>query len=145
MDQHDVVRVHLFVSEEEVGEVEGAFTEIGVRGRKLSAHGSAPLAEVLFAGSASLTAVGHLIVALRRHFKRGVVVDALSRDGVTIKSDRSIPRGMVIIRSQDGTVEVRDAEGIGQALIGAMANAASQGERSCTESIAPPESEDASA
>lgn len=146
MDQlHDVFRIHLFVGEEEVGETEGAFIELGIRGRKLPAHGSAPLAETLFAGSASLTAVGHLVVALRRHFKRGIIVDALSGDGITIKSDRSIPRGMVIIRSQDGTVEVRDAEGIGQALMGAVANAASQDGRSRTESIAPPQSGDASA
>ncbi|MFC4332025.1 hypothetical protein ACFPC0_30530 [Streptomyces andamanensis] len=137
---HDAFRVHLFVSEDEVGEVEGAFIEIGIRGRKLPAHGSAPLAEVLFAGSASLTAIGHLIVALRRYFKRGIIVDALSRDGITIKSDRSIPRGMVIVRSQDGTIEVRDAEGIGQALIGAVTNAASRGGESRTESIMPSQS-----
>ncbi|MFC9627667.1 hypothetical protein ACFTXM_49710 [Streptomyces sp. NPDC056930] len=146
MDQlHDVFRVHLFVSEEEIGEIEEAFTETGIRGRKIPAHGSAPLAEVLFAGSASLTAVGHLIITLRRNFKQGVVVDALSRDGITIKSDRSMPRGMVVIRSQDGTIEVRDTEGIGQALIGAVTNAASQDGGSRTGSIAPSQSGEASA
>lgn len=116
----EVVRVHLFTSTEEADQAEVMLAESGMRGRRLPAHGSVPLAEVLFAASASLTALTHLISVLRRQLKRGVLVDALGADGVVVKADGSLPRGMVVIRNPNGEVEVRDAEGIGQALLGAV-------------------------
>ncbi|MBT1184808.1 hypothetical protein HET69_12370 [Streptomyces sp. CJ_13] len=105
---------------EDTAEVEAALEESQVRGRRMPAHGSVPLAEVLFAASASLTALAHLVGMLRRQFKRGVMVDAMGNAGVTIKADGSVPRGMVVIRNQNGEVHVRDAEGITQALLGAV-------------------------
>ncbi|TXL84729.1 hypothetical protein [Streptomyces sp. IB2014 016-6] len=105
---------------EDTAAVEAAVEESGVRGRRMPAHGSVPLAEVLFAASASVTALAHLVTVLRRQFKKGVMVDAMGAAGVTIKADGSVPRGMVVIRHQDGEVRVRDAEGITQALLGAV-------------------------
>ncbi|MER6241528.1 hypothetical protein ABT185_36815 [Streptomyces clavifer] len=108
-----------------MAEVESAFTETGVRGSRLMAHGSVPLAEVLFAASASVTALAHLITVLRRQFKRGVTVDATEPGAVIVKADGSVPRGMVVIRQQSGDVEVRDAEGVAQAFLGAVAGTVS--------------------
>ncbi|MFD3523448.1 hypothetical protein [Streptomyces sp. NPDC058653] len=120
-------RIHLFAALDDTAEIEAALEESGVRGRRLAAHGSVPLAEVLFAASASVTALTHLVSVLRRQFKKGVMVDAMGASGVTIKADGSVPRGMVVIRHQDGEVRVRDAEGITQALLGAVTGFSADG------------------
>ncbi|MFD3523126.1 hypothetical protein [Streptomyces sp. NPDC058653] len=119
-DGQEAVRLHVFSGSAAAAEVESALADAGIQGRRLAAHGSVPLAEVLFAASASVTALAHLITVLRRHFKRGVMVDALGADGVVVKADGSLPRGLVIVRHAGGEIEVRDAEGIGQALLGAI-------------------------
>ncbi|MGW6844470.1 hypothetical protein [Streptomyces sp. NPDC054958] len=113
---------HLFTDPalDETGQAERLLADAEVTHRTLRAHGSVPLGDVLIAGSATLTALTHLIVSLRRQFKRGILVDALGSDGLVVKADGSVPRGLVIVRTPDGQIEVREAEGIGQAIAGAI-------------------------
>ncbi|WP_432106208.1 hypothetical protein [Streptomyces sp. bgisy091] len=113
---------HLFTDPalDETRQAEHFLLDAGVTHRTVRAHGSVPLGDVLIAGSATLTALTHLIVSLRRQFKRGIFVDALGSDGLVVKADGSLPRGLVIIRTPDGQIEVREAEGIGQAIAGVI-------------------------
>ncbi|MFD8420041.1 hypothetical protein [Streptomyces sp. NPDC059466] len=87
----------------------------------IDAHGSAPLDEILIVGSSSLTALTFAIERFRRMFKRGVFIDARSSRSLSIRSDKSIPRGMVVIRHRSGEIEVRDAEGLQQNLLAILA------------------------
>lgn len=118
----DVIRFHLFTHEEleETAQAEAVLADAGVTGRSVRAHGSIPLGDVLIAGSATLTALTHFLVSLRRQFKRGILVDALGQDGLVIRSDGTLPRGLVVVRHPDGQIDVRDGEGLGQALAGAL-------------------------
>ncbi|MFJ8764679.1 hypothetical protein [Streptomyces clavifer] len=113
---------HLFTDPalDETEQAERVLVGAAVTHTKFRAHGSVPLGDVLIAGSATLTALTHLIVSLRRQFKRGILIDALGADGLVVKADGSLPRGLVIIRTPDGQVDVREAEGVGQAIAGAI-------------------------
>lgn len=120
--QEAVTPFHLFTDpgDGETATAEAVLAEVSATSRTVRAHGSVPLGDVLIAGAASLTALTHLVVSLRRHFKRGIMIDALGSDGLVIKADGSLPRGLVVVRHPDGRLDVRDAEGVAQALAGTL-------------------------
>ncbi|MFJ1550943.1 hypothetical protein [Streptomyces sp. NPDC088246] len=123
MAREDVdTEFHLFTNST-LGETvvaEEALGEAGVAGRQVHAQGNVPLGDIVISGAASLTALTHAIVTLRRQFKRGIMIDALGSEGLVIKSDGTLPRGLLVIRNADGQVEVRDAEGLSETLAGAL-------------------------
>lgn len=89
----DETPFHLFtdLALGETEQAERALVDAEVTHRKFRAHGSVPLGDILIAGSATLTALTHLVVSLRRQFKRGILIDALGADGLVVKADGSLP------------------------------------------------------
>ncbi|WP_371619074.1 hypothetical protein [Streptomyces sp. NBC_00454] len=104
----------------EVDSVRSALSEIPADFKVVDAKGSVPLDEILIVGTSTVSALTVAIGSLRRMFQRGIVIDALGDGEIIIRSDGSVPRGVMVIRSEDGQLEVRNAEGATQSLLAAL-------------------------
>lgn len=118
----DVARFSVLASLEqgEVDSVRSALSEISADFKVVDAKGSVPLDEILIVGTSAVSALTLAIGSLRRMFQRGIVIDALGDGEITIRSDGSVPRGVMVIRSKDGRLEVRDAEGAAQTMLAVL-------------------------
>lgn len=118
----DVARFSFLASLEqgEVDSVKSVLSEISADFKVVDAKGSVPLDEILIVGTSAVSALTLAIGSLRRMFQRGIVIDALGDGEIIIRSDGSVPRGVMVIRSKDGRLEVRDAEGAAQTMLAVL-------------------------
>jgi hypothetical protein len=120
----DSLTFHLLVGDDDAPhEVEATLADDGCAVERIDSRGLAPVAESVLVASVAASSLAHVLNTLRRMFRRGVLIDA--RDGeCLIKADPALPRGMVVVRGEDGTLEIRDGEAFPAAALDLMAKSA---------------------
>jgi hypothetical protein len=102
---------HLLVSDDAIPsrELEAALTNDGCSVERIDARGLTPIEEYVVVASVAASSFFHIINTLRRMFRRGLLIDARSGECL-VKADPALPRGMVIVRGEDGSLQIRDGE-----------------------------------
>ncbi|WP_385625412.1 hypothetical protein PXH67_42825 (plasmid) [Streptomyces sp. P8-A8] len=82
----------------------------GITARRVDALGSAALSDILLTAMVASTSIPALITTLVRNFRRGVLIDV--RDGeVSIRRDKSLPLGTIVVCDKEGNIVYKDAGG----------------------------------
>jgi len=89
----------------------------GVSSEPLRQSGLNPVAESVIAISVAAHAGVFLLQSLRTTFRRGIVVDGQAEADTLVRVDASVPRGVVIIRSKDGDITIREHETLSSSLL----------------------------
>ncbi|MET7289411.1 hypothetical protein [Streptomyces sp. NPDC005573] len=105
----DIV-VHILAEKSSVEELLAALAEEGIQARPVEALGSSELAEILLSAGVLAAALPRLIASVSRHCRRGLVIDLYDGD-VSVKKERSLPRGVIVVRDHEGKVLVKDVDG----------------------------------
>lgn len=78
--------------------------------------GLSPVSEMILTGTLTVSGLANLVVALYRSFRSGVLIQ--ERDGqVIITAEEVLPRGVTVIRTRGGDIEVRDSSKLFNTLV----------------------------